>query len=84
MNQTPTPIRMYAPQRFIVGEFNFSFSTTSSCARPMANERLNMRMTMTIDTTTNAKIDAPNPPVVNANPARPTRIGPVHPKPATK
>jgi hypothetical protein len=72
MNQTPTPIRMYAPQRFIVGEFNFSFSTTPSCARPMANERLNMRMTMTIEATTKVMIDAQKPPVVNANPARPT------------
>lgn len=84
MNQTPTPIRIYAPQRFTVGEFSFSFSTMPSCARPITNERLNIRMTITMDATIKANIDAVKPPVVNANPARPTRIGPVQPKPASR
>ncbi|WP_272447707.1 hypothetical protein [Aquibacillus salsiterrae] len=43
-----------------------------------------MRTTITTEATRKAKIEAVNPPVVDANPARPTRIGPVQPKPATK
>lgn len=39
---------------------------------------------MVIAATKNASNVPANPPIVNAVPARPARMGPVHPKPASR
>lgn len=75
---------MYAPHFLTVGAFNFNFSTNASCDFPITNASPNIRITITIDAVIKARIAAEKPPVVNANPARPTRIGPVQPKPAIR
>lgn len=56
----------------------------SSCARAIVKERANMSITITAAAMIKAVNAAPTPPKVNAYPARPTRIGPVQPKPAKR
>ncbi len=53
-----------------------------SCAPATANAEVNNSPTSTMAATAKAVNAAANPPTVKAYPARPARIGPVHPKPA--
>src|ERR671919_935048 len=83
-NHTPTTISTYPPQRLMEGALARTRSIVVSRAPTIRNEAANRSPTRTTAATTNARKAAPNPPVASPCPARPARIGPVHPKPASR
>lgn len=81
MNQTPRPISIHPPQRLTTGAPARIRSVTASWATATVVVAANASPTITAAATANATRAAENPPTVSDCPARPARIGPVHPKP---
>ncbi len=82
-NQAPTTTRIQPPQRFTVGACAVIRATVRSSALATVNAAMKINPTSTMAATTKAVNAAPKPPIVRAYPARPARIGPVQPKPAS-
>lgn len=84
MNQAPTTMSTYPPQCLTAGAPLCSRLTSCCCAMATPNAAANSSRIRTTAVTANATTAAAEPPVVSACPARPARMGPVHPKPAAR
>jgi hypothetical protein len=80
----PIATRIQPPQRLTSVERAWMRLTVCSCADPITNDSPTNMPTRTIPATTNAAKAAATPPVETACVARPARIGPVQPKPASR
>lgn len=82
ISQSPTSINMRPPQILTRSVLARSLATRLSCARATANAKTNIKVDIVKAAVTNPRKASHGPPIVNACPARPARIGPVQPKPA--
>ena len=82
--QVPTTRSRAPPQRLICGAFACRRSSAVSWAFAASRATEKMRRTSAAAATAKARAAASHPPVANACPARPARMGPVHPKPASR
>lgn len=84
MSQMPTKMRIHPPHFFTFTVSVRSVSTSRSCAKAIDSESANIRIVIISAAATKEVNAAGAPPIVNACPARPARIGPVQPKPAIR
>jgi hypothetical protein len=80
-NHAPTSTRIQPPHRFMVGPAASSRAASRSWAKATVSAETEANRAMANPATTNAVTAAEVPPTLSACPARPARIGPVHPKP---
>lgn len=84
MNQIPTPTSIIPPNCLALPVASLSEWMVCSRAVDTRTAIANINITMTALAVTKAPIAAGVPPITNACVARPARIGPVQPNPASR
>lgn len=82
-NHNPTTIRIRPPHRLTAGALARMVAAMRAFADAMTTASVNIRPTMASAAMAKATIAAEKPPTLSDSAARPARIGPVQPKPAS-